>query len=127
MVGIYALLDQTAPRLLAAPMLVVGLAVALSGLVLSGRRVERTRYRPDRWRVAEISVVLLGLGVAVTGWWVNRAQVAIAYPDLVSAPQLSLQALAAGLLGVLVVVVTPPPAGAVPQRAVPVAAGRSAS
>ena len=126
-VGIYALLDQTAPRLLAAPMLVVGLAVALSGLVLSGRRVERTRYRPDRWRVAEISVVLLGLGVAVTGWWVNRAQVAIAYPDLVSAPQLSLQALAAALLGVLAVVVTPPPAGAVPQRAVPVAAGRSAS
>ncbi len=120
-VGIYALLDQTAPRLLAGPMLVLGLAVALSGLVVSGRRVERTRYRPDRWRFAEVSVVVLGLGAGALGWWVNRTQVAIAYPDLTSTPQLSTEALAAALLGVLAVVVTPPPAGALPHRTAPAA------
>ena len=32
-VGVYAVLDKTAPRVLALPMLVVGVAVAIAGLV----------------------------------------------------------------------------------------------
>jgi energy-coupling factor transport system permease protein len=110
-VGIYALLDQTAPRLLAAPMLALGLVVALAGLVASGRRVERTRYRPDRWRAAELAVAAVGLGVGVLGWWVNRYQVPIAYPDLSTVPQVGLVALVVGLLGAAAVAVSPPPAG----------------
>ena len=51
-VGTYALLDRP-PALLAVPMLVIGAVVAVVGLVSAGRRVERTRYRPDRWRLAE--------------------------------------------------------------------------
>ncbi len=113
-VGVYALLDQTAPRWLAGPMLAVGLAVALAGLVVSGRRVERTRYRPDRWRAPELAVVAIGLGVGALGWWVNAEQVPIAYPGLTVVPEVSLAALVAALLGVAAAAVSPPPAGARP-------------
>ncbi|QCW50016.1 energy-coupling factor transporter transmembrane protein EcfT [Nocardioides dongxiaopingii] len=109
-VGVYALLDQTAPRLLAGPMLALGAAVAIAGLVSAGRRVERTRYRPDRWQGPELAVVAVGLGVAVLGWWVSHHQLLVAYPALGSAPEVSLTALAAALLGLAAVAVTPPPA-----------------
>ncbi|MDO9458385.1 energy-coupling factor transporter transmembrane component T [Nocardioides sp.] len=108
-VGVYALLDQTAPRLLAAPMLVLGTLVAVAGLVSAGRRVQRTRYRPDRWRPAELAVVAVGLGVAVLGWWVSHHQLAIAYPSVSAAPEVSLTALVAALLGIAAVAVSPPP------------------
>jgi energy-coupling factor transport system permease protein len=108
-VGVYALLDQTAPRLLAAPMLALGTLVAVAGLVNAGRRVQRTRYRPDRWRPAELAVVAVGLAVGALGWWVNRHEIAIAYPSLTAAPQVSVAALAVGVLGVAAVVVSPPP------------------
>ncbi|WP_232678112.1 energy-coupling factor transporter transmembrane component T [Nocardioides sp. R-C-SC26] len=108
-VGVYALLDRTAPRLLAAPMLGLGLAVAVAGMVVAGRRVQRTRYRPDRWRAPEIAVAVLGLGAGTIGWWVNEHEVPIAYPDPALAPQISLMALAGALLGVAAVAVTPPP------------------
>ncbi|CAN5682980.1 CbiQ family ECF transporter T component [soil metagenome] len=110
-VGVYALLDQTAPRFLALPMLVVGLVLAVSGLVVSGRRVQQTRYRPDRWRAPELGVVAVGLSVGVLGWWVNRHQIPIAYPDLTAAPEISVAALVTALLGALVVVLTPRPVG----------------
>ncbi|MGA8256389.1 MAG: energy-coupling factor transporter transmembrane component T [Nocardioides sp.] len=109
-VGIYALLDQTAPRILAGPMLVLGLVVAVAGLVVSGRRVQRTRYRADRWRGPELAVVVTGLTVGALGWWVNRYQLPIAYPDLSRAPELSVIALVTAVLGVTVVVLTPRPA-----------------
>ena len=53
-VGVYAGLDHTAPRVLATPMLLLGVAAAVSGLVLAGRRIDRTRYRPDPWRLAGV-------------------------------------------------------------------------
>jgi energy-coupling factor transport system permease protein len=65
-VGTYGLLDTTTPRALGAPVLVVGLAVAAVGFVLSGRRVRRTRYRPDPWRTAEWLVAGCGVAVAVS-------------------------------------------------------------
>lgn len=107
-VGVYALLDQTAPRLLAAPLLAVGLLVAVAGLWHAGRRVGRTRYRPDRWRAPELSVVAVGLAVVALAWWVNRYQLAIAYPAVDVAPRMSLAALVTVLLGVTAIVVTPP-------------------
>src|SRR5690606_10560566 len=48
--GSYAVLDTTAPRWLAVPMLLLGAGAAAAGLFSAGRRVERSRYRPDRWR-----------------------------------------------------------------------------
>ena len=111
-VGVYALLDQTAPRLLAGPMLVLGTLVAVAGLVSAGRRVQRTRYRPDRWRPAELAVVGVGLATAVLGWWLNRSELAIAYPSVSAAPQVSLTALVVGLLGLTALAVSPPPRAA---------------
>jgi energy-coupling factor transport system permease protein len=108
-VGVYALLDQTAPRLLAVPMLVFGTLVAVAGLVNAGRRVQRTRYRPDRWRAAELAVVVVGLAVAALGWWLNEHEVGIAYPPVTAAPEVSVLALVVGLLGAAAVAVTPPP------------------
>ena len=92
------MLDQTAPRVLAAPMLVAGVVVASTGFVLAGRRVSRTRYRADRWRPAEVVVAVSGLLVAASAWWVNAYQPSIAYPGLDRWPEVSL----VGLLGVLV-------------------------
>jgi len=103
-VGTYAVLDPTAPRWLAGPMLVAGLAVAGLGFVSAGARVQRSRYRPDPWRWPELAVVTSGLVVGVSAWWMNRHQIAIAYPATDVVPQLSLlglAALAAGLAGAL--------------------------
>ena len=94
-VGTYAVLDPTAPRWLAGPMLAAGLVVAGLGFVSAGSRVQRTRYRPDQWRWPEFVVLGSGLVVAVAAWWINRHQVTIAYPTPEVVPQLSLVALAA--------------------------------
>ncbi|MCD4524435.1 energy-coupling factor transporter transmembrane protein EcfT [Nocardioides sp. cx-173] len=108
-VGVYALLDQTAPRLLALPMLGLGVVVAVAGLVSAGRRVERTRYRPDRWQWPELAVVASGLAAGVAGWWVSEHQLLIAYPDLSVAPEISLVALVGVLTGVVAAAAAPPP------------------
>ena len=88
-VGTYAVLDPTAPRVLAGPLLVGGLVVAGLGLVSAGVRVERTRYRPDRWRWPEVAVVCGGLAAGCTGLLVARQQVLIAYPAVDVVPQVS--------------------------------------
>ncbi|GGL98957.1 CbiQ family ECF transporter T component [Micromonospora yangpuensis] len=63
--GTYGLLDATGPGYLGLPMLLAGLATAVTGMVLAGRRVRRGRYRPDRWRTAELLVA--GCGATVAG------------------------------------------------------------
>ena len=60
-VGVYAGLDHTVPRLLAPPMLVVGVTAAVAGLVTAGRRVGRSTYRPDPWLWPEFGVMLSGI------------------------------------------------------------------
>jgi len=60
--GTYGLLDGTSPEWLGLPVLAMGALVAVTGSVLAGRRVQRTRYRPDPWRLQE--TVVAGCGVA---------------------------------------------------------------
>jgi len=108
-VGTYAVLDTTAPRILALPMLGLGVAVALVGMRSAGRRVQRTRYRPDPWRWPEAAVVAGGLAVAVVGWWLSRHQIAIAYPSLSEFPRVSLLALAGALTALAGALCSPPP------------------
>ncbi|CUR55943.1 Cobalt transport protein [metagenome] len=115
-VGTYAWLDPTAPRVLALPMLAAGAVVAVLGLVSAGRRVQRTRYRPDPWRAAELVTVATGLAVAVLGWWFAREQVAVAYPGVDVAPYLSPLALVVGLVGLLPAVATPLPSTALSRE-----------
>lgn len=108
-VGVYAFLDRTAPRVLAAPMLVLGTALAVAGFAVAGRRVRRTRYRPDRWRLPEVLVVLSGVLVGLGLWAVQRWEPLVAHPGVAQAPGLSLLAVAAVLCGVLPVWAAPPP------------------
>ena len=108
-VGVYAGLDQTAPRILAAPMLALGVVVAVVGLVSAGRRVQRSTYRPDPWRAPELVVMASGLAAAVAMWWVSENQVPVAYPDLTTVPTLTVAALVAATVGLVAAAAAPEP------------------
>lgn len=64
-IGTYGLLDSTAPRSLGGPMLLLGVLAGTGGIALAGRRVARSRYRPDPWTTPEWAVAGVGLLVAV--------------------------------------------------------------
>lgn len=117
-VGVYAVLDTTAPRILALPMLGLGTAAAAAGLLSAGRRVQRSRYRPDPWGLPELAVVASGVVVGYLGWWINDGQVAIAYPALDAVPQISGAALAMVLVAVAGPLASPTPRLAPATRAV---------
>ena len=112
--GVYGTLDGLAPGYLGAPMLVAGFGVAAAGLVLAGRRVRRTRYRPDRWRLAETVVTASGILTAVALLVAARTDPTGAHPPLSPPTWPTLPALA--LAGALVASVpgwlTPRPAAA---------------
>ncbi len=108
-VGVYAVLDRTAPRVLALPMLALGVLASVVGLALAGRRVVRTSYRPDTWRGPEVVVVASGAATALAAWWVSQHELSIAYPDLTSFPQVSALALGGAMLGLIAGVAAPEP------------------
>jgi energy-coupling factor transport system permease protein len=108
-IGTYAVLDQTAPRYLALPMLAAGVSAAVVGLVSAGRRVERSRYRPDRWRWPEVVVVASGVFTGLIGWWVAHHQFSIAFPDLSSFPEVSGVALLGPAIALAGALCSPPP------------------
>lgn len=116
-VGTYAVLDRTAPRFLALPMLALGVLAAVAGLASAGRQVQRSRYRPDRWRTPELVVVAGGLAAGAVGWWIGGHQVLVAYPPLDVFPEVSLLALAGAGLGLAGALCSPP--AAVPAHLAP--------
>jgi energy-coupling factor transport system permease protein len=63
--GVYGLLDGSAIGGGTAPAFAVGALCCTAGLVLGGRGVARSRYRPDPWRGPEWAVVALGVLPAV--------------------------------------------------------------
>ncbi|TDE95957.1 energy-coupling factor transporter transmembrane protein EcfT [Occultella glacieicola] len=72
--GTYALLDGAAPAWLGAVGLGVGAVVAVAASVRAGRRVDRTRYRPDPWGLRENLVAGCGIVAAtavVLGGWLD--------------------------------------------------------
>ncbi|MFC5286534.1 CbiQ family ECF transporter T component [Actinokineospora guangxiensis] len=110
-VGIYATLDGTTPRFLAGPVLIAGLVVALIGFRSAGRRVLRSRYRPDRWLPAELVVAGCGVAVAVVMFTTSSVDPTNLNPSLItlSWPLLSWGPLVGVALGVLPAVLSPPP------------------
>ncbi|WP_320782843.1 energy-coupling factor transporter transmembrane component T [Streptomyces sp. CRN 30] len=96
------------------PLLAAGLAAALGGLWLGGRRSVRTRYRPDRWDAR--AWLVAGSGAAVAGLLALASvrDAAALHPGVVplTAPVLPLWPAAACLLGLLPAFVTPAPAPA---------------
>ena len=93
--GVYGALDRTTPAWLGRPMLLLGVVVSIVAVRLAGRRVPRSRYRPDRWRWPELVVASSGILVGAAGWWMSRHQLTVAYPSLTVGPTVSLLALVA--------------------------------
>lgn len=110
-VGIYGTLDGTTPAYLGGPMLAVGLGLAMVGFVGAGRRVERTRYRPDRWHLAEVVTAGSGVAVAVTMLGTGGIDPAALNPSLIdlSWPLLAWGPLVGVCLGLIPAFLTPPP------------------
>lgn len=117
--GVYGLLDGTAPTVLGLPALLLGSALCCGGLALGSRRVRRTSYRPDPWRLAEYLVTGCGLGSAIllfvsAGYnpgALNPSLYPLAWPSLPLLPALAI--LLAGVAGFAA------PIPARPPRAVP--------
>ncbi|WP_435885350.1 CbiQ family ECF transporter T component [Streptomyces collinus] len=93
------------------PVLLAGLAAALAGLKLGGRRSLRTRYRPDRWDVRAWLVVASGVATAALLALAAARDPAALHPGVVPlvAPALPLWPAAAVLLGLLPAFVAPDP------------------
>jgi energy-coupling factor transport system permease protein len=68
-VGLYGLLDTTAPAAVGLPMLLAGLALCAVGIALGGRAVRRTVYRADRWGPSEWLVAASGAAAAAALLW----------------------------------------------------------
>ena len=71
--GTYALLSASGAGY-GLPVLLIGLAAAMAGLRLGGRRSVRTRYRPDRW--GPRAWLVSGSGVAAAGLMIAAASYA---------------------------------------------------
>lgn len=110
-VGVYAVLDGTAPRYLAWPFVVGGVAAALLGIGLSGRGVPQSAYRPDRWRTAELVTASSGLITGALLFLTSRVDPTNLNPTLSppSWPQVSTLPLVAVLIALVPAVAAPPP------------------
>jgi energy-coupling factor transport system permease protein len=110
-VGVYAVLDGTAPRVLAAPTLLAGVAAGVVGIALSARGVHRSTYRPDRWGLAELLVATSGVTGAVVVYVSARVDPANLVPSLspLAWPQLAAVPMVGILVGLLPACVSPPP------------------
>lgn len=120
-VGVYALLDAGTPGALGLPLLVLGAAAAVVGMLLAGRRSIRTRYRPDPWALPEWLVSLSGVVPAVV-----LVAVSVADPEVLVGqvappawPTLPLVPAVAIAVAALAGVVAPRPPGSVVVRDVP--------
>ncbi|SDS77173.1 energy-coupling factor transport system permease protein [Streptomyces sp. TLI_053] len=109
--GVYGLLDGTAPAVLGLPALLAGAGLCVAGLLLGGRRVRRTTYRPDRWRVAEFAVAGCGVAAAALLFGTVGYDATDLNPSLypLSWPTMPLVPVAALLLAGAAGVVAPPP------------------
>ncbi|MBN3928144.1 energy-coupling factor transporter transmembrane protein EcfT [Streptomyces verrucosisporus] len=94
------------------PVLLLGLAAALGGLWLGGRRAVRSRYRPDRWgaRAWLVSASGAAVGAAVVRAAARLPDALAPPPVPLTAPELPLWPAAAVLAGLLPAFVAPVPA-----------------
>ena len=109
--GAYGLLDGSGAASLGFPALLVGGVLAGAGLLLGSRRVRRTQYRPDPWRLPEWVTVLAGVVpaavlVGVVGTTVaalNPSTQPLVWPSLPVVPALAI------LVAAIPAVAAPPP------------------
>ncbi|MFJ1248299.1 CbiQ family ECF transporter T component [Streptomyces albidoflavus] len=109
--GAYGLLDATAPAPLGLPAMALGALLCVAGLRTGGRRVTRTTYRPDPWRLPEwavagsgvLSALLLFTNLGYDPARLNPTFYPLTWPDLPLVPTAAI--LLAGTAGFL----APPP------------------
>lgn len=118
-IGSYAVLDLTAPRVLALPMMGLGVVLAGVGLWSAGRQVQRTRYRPDVWRWPEFAVIAAGFITGALVWWVARTDVLAVHPGVTAWPQLNIWCVLAAIVAMTPAVLAPPPVLANSPRSAP--------
>lgn len=117
--GSYGVLDASTPRLFGAPTLAFGVAFAAAGLVLGGRRIRRSRYRPDPWSFAEWCTALCGVAAAVATVVagthnmsaLNPSTFPLAWPTLPALPTIAI------LCALAPAALTPPPPITAPSPA----------
>lgn len=117
--GAYAYLDATAlqwlpgvddpPRWLGKAIMLAGVVFAAVATWLAGRGVQRTRYRPDRWRTGEILAAVCGIAAAVGVNWAYSLDPYAVMPGLDAWPRVSLVAVSAVLVAALPAFCTPEP------------------
>ncbi|MER7169764.1 energy-coupling factor transporter transmembrane protein EcfT, partial [Micromonospora sp. NPDC000207] len=109
--GTYGLLDATVPGYLGLPMLLAGLTTAVAGMLLAGRQVRRSRYRPDRWRPPEIVVAGCGAVTPALMVWAGTVDPARLYPPVapLTWPELTPLVVLAVAVAVLPAWAAPPP------------------
>jgi energy-coupling factor transport system permease protein len=110
-VGAYGLLDAGMPAALAIGGFAAGATACVAGLLLGGRRVSRSHYRPDPWRWPEWTVAACGLasaaGLCVTAGYNQAALNPSVYP--LHWPSLPLVPAVAILAAALAALVAPSP------------------
>lgn len=109
--GLYGVMDSSVPAYMGAPTLLAGLAVATTGFLMGGRRVRRSRYRPDRWRTGEVITALSGIAAGVLMYVTTKVDPADLYPSLspLTWPTVGLLPTLAALAGALPAWLAPPP------------------
>jgi energy-coupling factor transport system permease protein len=109
--GCYGLLGGSGPRFLGTPAILAGAVLCCAGLALGGRRVRRTHYRPDPWRLPEWTVAGCGLVSAVALYLTTGYNVAELNPSFhpLAFPPLPLLPAAAILIAALAGFAAPPP------------------
>jgi energy-coupling factor transport system permease protein len=100
-IGIYGLLDASTPGWLGIPVLLAGVALAVAGLAVGGRRTTRSRYRPDPWRTAEWLVAGCGIAAAVAFLALGPAAALRPPASPVGTPQLPIWPTVGALIAVL--------------------------
>ena len=111
-IGLFGLLGGGTLPAAGAPLVAAGVAVALTGALLAGRRSRRTRYRPDPWSLPEWATVGCGVAAAAVvllaaARWPAAMDPAGRVPLVL--PELPLPVLAALLVAAAPAVLTPPP------------------
>ncbi|WFE32681.1 energy-coupling factor transporter transmembrane component T [Micromonospora sp. WMMD975] len=116
--GTYGLLDTGRAGFLGLPMLLAGLVAAVTGMLLAGRRVRRSRYRPDRWRAAELVVAGCGVATAALTTLAGSVDPELLYPPVspLTWPALTPLTLLAVAVAAAPAWLAPPPPPAAPTR-----------
>lgn len=110
-VGAYGLLDGSAPGALGLPSLLAGAVLCAVGLAVGSRRVHRSQYRPDPWKLPEWIVALSGVfpavvlmvGAGYEAVSLNPSTDPLAWPTLPVVPALAI------MVATIAAVAAPPP------------------